>query len=227
MKTSILGIAALAVIAGILTSGCRAGDSATADAVPEQPATARPPAGEGGARYVLGETLETAKPALEPRAEEKYPVKDWDALLPADWDPMKAIGELDLGQLSDSDPRAMAALRKLQAEWKDAPVNAHLDNTRMKIAGFVVPLDTAKGDTREFLLVPYFGACIHTPPPPSNQVIHVLLPKNSQNLEAMNAIWVSGALSVRRNETALGSASYSMTGDMVEPYTQPSADRPR
>ena len=42
---------------------------------------------------------------------------------------------------------------------------------QVKLPGFVVPLEYSdKGRVKEFLLVPYFGACIHYPPPPPNQI---------------------------------------------------------
>ena len=49
-----------------------------------------------------------------------------------------------------------------------------LDGEQVKIPGFIVPLEVAAGgEISEFLLVPYFGACIHYPPPPSNQIVFV------------------------------------------------------
>ena len=49
-----------------------------------------------------------------------------------------------------------------------------LDGVRVKLPGFVVPLELdGEGDVKEFLLVPYFGACIHYPPPPANQMVYV------------------------------------------------------
>lgn len=226
MKKLLPRIAALAGIVIILLPACRPMDSAATDAAPDQPGAAQS-SPEGPAVYVLGQTLEPAEPPHAPRTNGQYPVTEWDALVPEDWDPVKAIGDLDFSQLSDSDPRAMTALRKLQDEWKNAPANSQLDNLRSKIAGFVVPLDAAKGETREFLLVPYFGACIHTPPPPSNQVIHVVLPKKLQGLKTMDAIWVSGVLTVERSASALGAAGYAMRGDLVETYAEPSAGPPR
>jgi hypothetical protein len=222
-------------LAGFLAAGCEpvepaAGNTAlpaTSVAEPDQVEAVDTFSVADQAPYVLGESLAAAKPPREAEAKEAFPLKDWDDLVPRDWDPMRAIGELDFSQLSDSDPRAMNALRKLQDAWKDAPVNPRLNNTRMRIAGFVVPLDNAKGRIKEFLLVPYFGACIHVPPPPSNQIIHVVLPKGSSTLEAMVPVWVSGTLAVNRNETAMGWVSYGMLADVVETFAEPPRDRLR
>jgi hypothetical protein len=49
-----------------------------------------------------------------------------------------------------------------------------LDGQNIRLPGYIVPLEVSEeGRTTEFLLVPYFGACIHVPPPPSNQIVHV------------------------------------------------------
>ena len=55
----------------------------------------------------------------------------------------------------------------------NAPVLEELNGQFVKIPGFVVPLEGTAELTTEFLLVPYFGACIHVPPPPSNQIVYV------------------------------------------------------
>ena len=36
--------------------------------------------------------------------------------------------------------------------------------------------------------MPYFGACIHTPPPPSNQIIHVRAQQAVQGMHAMDTV---------------------------------------
>jgi hypothetical protein len=73
---------------------------------------------------------------------------------------------------------------------------------------------------KEFLLVPYFGACIHTPPPPANQIIDVKLRQPSKDVRMMDAIWVSGRLSRLRSSTAMGASGYAMEGVAVEPYVE-------
>ena len=57
--------------------------------------------------------------------------------------------------------------------WDNASVLKTLDGQTVKIPGYVVPLEAIQDAMREFLLVPYFGACIHSPPPPANQIVHV------------------------------------------------------
>jgi hypothetical protein len=95
----------------------------------------------------------------------------WYELGPKDWDPYKEARELRRQgfPVSDSDPRAATLLKKLRDLWDNAPINPALDGAAVRIPGYVVPLEQTKEGVKEFLLVPYFGACIHSPPPPSNQ----------------------------------------------------------
>ncbi|MEE4298632.1 MAG: DUF3299 domain-containing protein, partial [Pseudomonadales bacterium] len=94
-----------------------------------------------------------------------------------------------------------------------------LDGAEVTIAGFVVPLALAEDDrVREFLLVPYFGACVHVPPPPPNQVIHVTSAEGLA-LERIYEAWtVTGTLRVEATESALASAGYAISGADVRLY---------
>jgi hypothetical protein len=100
----------------------------------------------------------------------------------------------------------------------NAPIVPALNGTRVRIAGFLVPLDGIKGQITEFLLVPYFGACIHTPPPPANQIIHVVPAKPYKLDQGMDAVWINGTLETTRAETGMGNAGYRMKADLVTPY---------
>jgi uncharacterized protein len=147
----------------------------------------------------------------------------WDDLLPKDWDPYKDLKDLKLAGLSDSDPRAAAMLKRMREIWDDAPVNAQLAEQAVRIPGYLVPLEESKAGLKEFLLVPYFGACIHTPPPPSNQIIHVLPRQSVKGFHSMDTVWVNGTLKTVRSDTAMGASSYRLDAVSVEPYV----DKPR
>ena len=109
-------------------------------------------------------------------------------------------------------------MQKFREMWDKAPANPKLDNRRVSIAGFVVPLDGEREKTREFLLVPYFGACIHAPAPPANQVIHVIVSKTANTVKLTPAALISGTIRVVRSDTKLAVTGYEMTVDKVEPY---------
>jgi len=94
-------------------------------------------------------------------------------------------------------------------------------NVEARIPGFVVPLKTTK-DMRilEFFLVPYYGACIHVPPPPPNQIIHVKYPDGFTLQALYDPVWIEGKLTLEKTENAIGASSYSIKASAVEPYTE-------
>lgn len=141
----------------------------------------------------------------------------WEELIPANWDPQSVFQGVDIGNFEDNDPRALDLMLKLRQAWDNAPMNTGLNGREIRIPGYVVPLDQQADGIREFLLVPYFGACIHTPPPPANQIIHVLLEK-PMDLHAMSTVWVSGKLEVMRSETEMGKAGYRVQQARVKNY---------
>ena len=115
------------------------------------------------------------------------------------------------------DPAA-AMLKKMRETWDNAPTNNAMDGKAVRIPGYVVPLEEGKGGMTEFLLVPYFGACIHSPPPPANQIIHVLPKTPAPGLRSMDAVWVSGTMKLVRSDTSMGTSGYRMDAVLVEPY---------
>jgi len=94
-----------------------------------------------------------------------------------------------------------------------------LDGQQLRIPGFVVPVETTEdGRLREFFLVPYFGACIHVPPPPANQIIYGRLDEPIEMVNIWDAFWMEGTLNIEdvSNETA--DAAYTMDVDRLVLY---------
>ncbi|MEP6763926.1 MAG: DUF3299 domain-containing protein [Gemmatimonadaceae bacterium] len=94
-----------------------------------------------------------------------------------------------------------------------------LDGKLVRIPGFVVPLDDFQEDGAEFLLVPYYGACVHTPPPPPNQIVMVEMDgRKSIKLGLFDAVWMSGRLKISAVESPYGQVGYQLVGMKVEKY---------
>lgn len=170
--------------------------------------------------YQVGERLVAA-----PRVVSgDFALIDWDDLIPPDWVPESLFDELfadeALADVEDYDPRAEALMAKIRALWDAAPVVATLDGRRVRLPGFVVPLEADGTQIHEFLLVPYFGACIHTPPPPANQLIHVIPAQPVPFAWSMEPVWVSGEMKVVHTDTEMGRAGYQMQGFTVEEYRE-------
>lgn len=100
----------------------------------------------------------------------------------------------------------------------DAPIVPALDQQIVKIAGFAVPLEGDDKGVTEFLMVPYYGACIHVPPPPANQIIYVIAePPLSVDLLS-EPFWVTGTLSTKGVASELADSGYSLVSSKIEAY---------
>ncbi len=147
---------------------------------------------------------------------------EWDDLMPDDYDPSKLLPDVDVDLLSDDGEQAERYMRMLREMWDSAPVVPDLDGQKVKIPGFVVPVEYDEKQVSSFLLVPYFGACIHVPPPPSNQVVHVDTGGYGPDPgQLWDPVWVIGRLSTEHVSSGLGEAGYRLDAERIEPYVDP------
>ncbi|MDP7591610.1 MAG: DUF3299 domain-containing protein [Litorilituus sp.] len=86
-----------------------------------------------------------------------------------------------------------------------------MDGKYIRIPGFVVPVEfTNEKQISSFFLVPYFGACLHMPPPPPNQIIYIES-EQAISLESLyDPVWVSGKLSAELFEDQIATSAYTM-----------------
>jgi uncharacterized protein len=95
-----------------------------------------------------------------------------------------------------------------------------LDGKRVRVPGFVVPLDDGDEEGAEFLLVPYYGACVHTPPPPPNQMAFVQMTgKKAVKLALFDAVWMEGTLRITNYDSPYGQVGFTIEGLSMKPYT--------
>jgi len=131
------------------------------------------------------------------------------------WDNMVPLKDNDSDSiLSDviADPGAWDQLDFQQ------PV-AELNGKYVKIPGFVVPLESDEGGLlSEFLLVPYFGACIHSPPPPPNQIVYVTFKEPVMIESIYDPFWITGTLETKPFISDVADSVYSLSGKLVEEY---------
>ncbi|NJD31970.1 MAG: DUF3299 domain-containing protein [Gammaproteobacteria bacterium] len=101
----------------------------------------------------------------------------------------------------------------------DARVNAALDGRMVRLPGFIVPLEIdAEGRVTEMFLVPFFGACIHVPPPPPNQIVYVVLAAPLPLESMTDAYWVTGRMKASSRSTRLGDSAYVISAATTEKY---------
>jgi uncharacterized protein len=150
-----------------------------------------------------------------------YPLLDWRQLTPPNWDADALLKGIDLSKMEDNDPKAFALLKDVREQWNNAPIVESLDGKSITMNGYVAPLDGDSEHVKEFLLVPYFGACIHSPPPPSNQVIHVHMSGNGIPFTNWDSfVTVSGILEVAHSDSAIGVAGYQMQAEVIKPFSE-------
>lgn len=168
--------------------------------------------------YAVGDRLPAGESKKAAEFDPAFPELQWDDLMPADWDPMAAFRGMNIAELQDNDPKAQEALDTMRKAWNDAPVNPKLSGQKVRIPGFAIPVEQSDKGVDELLLVPYFGACIHTPPPPANQIIHVKLIEPQPAVGAMQAYWIWGEISAQKFSSELGDAAYLITATGIQPY---------
>lgn len=154
-------------------------------------------------------------------AKDEVRELQWEDLMPKDWVPFDPWNDLDQNQiqkLTDGSAEEQRMMQEYIKAKSSAPVVAALDGQRVKLPGYVVPLDFDGTEVSEFLLVPYFGACIHVPPPPSNQIVFVKSGKPYTIDGMFTAVWVTGTLTTKAVLNLVGDAGYTLAATKIEPY---------
>ena len=155
---------------------------------------------------------------------------EWPDLMPPEvlailLNPPEYIAEIEDGSAEDqiSSQMKSAVNQSEEDAYQKAlvstDVNENLDGAMIRIPGFVVPLEFDEEQTiSQFFLVPYFGACLHMPPPPPNQIILVNAPKGIQMSALYDPFWIEGQLSTSFQENDMATSAYAMQLKRIEPY---------
>ena len=151
--------------------------------------------------------------AAEPRT------LDWPALIP-EGAPVSAPQLAPLHDLSQiGDALAAEAAPPAHQQSSAAPVVDALDGVQIKLPGYIVPLEVSEqGRATEFLLVPYYGACIHVPPPPSNQIVHIFSEMGVRVEDLYQPYWIEGRMQVKATSSELAEAGYQMEAEKIYAY---------
>jgi hypothetical protein len=206
---------ALSALLLLLLNGC-SGDA------PEAPQAGVTPTPAPPAVSDLREAPPAAAAPVEPITADATGTPkelEWDALIPDDYQPDKLLQEFQVEDLSDDDPRAEEFMARLKELWDKAPVREDLDGREIRLPGFVVPVEADEKETTGFLLVPYYGACVHVPPPPANQTVYVITEAGKGTRpELFDVIWVTGTISVKRIDNEIAEAGYTLYASDIAPY---------
>ncbi len=115
-----------------------------------------------------------------------------------------------------------------RADALDRTANATLDGVDIRMPGYVLPIEFDGVRTTEFLLVPFVGACIHVPPPPPNQIVHVTYRPGFENEGLYAPVVVTGRMSTRGSTVDLHltdgrapvESGYALEAARIEPYKE-------
>ena len=164
--------------------------------------------------------------------EASFRTIEWIELMPKDdleilLNPPESVTDIEDGSFEDqisnqiSNQIAAASDDRYQQALVSTRVVAEMDGKAIRLPGFVVPLEHNDDQAvTQFFLVPYFGACIHLPPPPPNQIVLVNYPQGIEFNNIYDPIWVSGVVKASVQENDLATAAYVMELAQFEPYTE-------
>jgi hypothetical protein len=164
---------------------------------------------------------------------------DYEAINWVDLLPEKDLKALEnppayINEIEDGTPEDNLSNKMLSAlEQSTAPDDAYqralvstdivesMDGKAIRLPGFIVPIEmNDKQEVTEFFLVPYFGACIHLPPPPPNQIIYVTSQQGILVEDIYNPYWLEGTIKTTFTENEVAQSAYSMTADQFELYSE-------
>lgn len=156
------------------------------------------------------------------RSDQALLVKEigWEELMPEGEE--ERLAEMYLQQqrtLYGSSPIMEGSAADTMVQIGTFNTVSELNEAKVRIPGYTVPFEYGKNaEVTEFLLVPYFGACIHAPPPPPNQTVFVLTDKPLKLRNLPQAVWVEGTLYTQTQDTDLADAAYTIKLEKIEKY---------
>ena len=149
------------------------------------------------------------------------PEDDLDALL----NPPSYVTDVEDGSFEDQissqirNTLTAASDDRYQQALVSTRIIPTMDGQAVRIPGFIVPLEfNDEQNVTQFFLVPFFGACIHVPPPPPNQIIFVNYPQGLKLNHLYDPFWISGILQTSLVENDIATAAYSLQMQSYEIY---------
>lgn len=175
-----------------------------------------------------------AMPAIAVSAEKEsqYQTIEWVDLLPAEdlnalMEPPESINNIEDGSEADQisnqlfNALSLAGDSRYQQALVSTSIRPEYNNRKVRLPGFIVPITLDKDQqVTEFFLVPYYGACIHVPPPPPNQIIFSQLKTGIKIDNIYEPYWVEGILSTTLTENEMAVSAYAFTVDNMVLYEE-------
>jgi hypothetical protein len=169
-------------------------------------------AARGIARSLGVKAPQETDPADIPPSSEP----DRNGYVELDW--LKMMPPEDLEALKHPPPIRHTGSTRMKQFGSSSTV-ADVANRKIKLPGYVVPIESDdQGRMTEFFFVPFFGACIHVPPPPPNQIVYARLATPIKTPEIWDPYWLRGELRVETKKNKLAGSAYTMADASLVPY---------
>lgn len=164
--------------------------------------------------------------------ETSYQMIEWTELIPKEdldilLNPPEILSaivdgsEMDSLENQQTSELLQGAADKYFSALQSTKVIDAFDGKNVRMPGFIVPLDfTEEQLITSFFLVPYFGACLHSPPPPPNQIVYARFPDGLQIETLDTPFWLEGKIKIEQNQNELGLAAYAMDVDQAFVYEE-------
>ncbi|MEM1146360.1 MAG: DUF3299 domain-containing protein [Pseudomonadota bacterium] len=167
----------------------------------------------------IPEPKRQATNAIDPKSLELREI-GWEELLPeGEEERLFELYQQQMALLYAAGPIAEGSPADRMIQIGTFNTVAALNRTRVRIPGYTVPFEYgANAEIREFLLVPYYGACLHAPPPPPNQTVFARTDDPIRLRDLAQAVWIEGTLYTQTQESELADAAYTIEVDKVEIY---------
>lgn len=156
-------------------------------------------------------TTAMAGAALPQAALAKTPTEiTWDDLIPSGVSYSEIIAEGIVDEQND--------VWLPVYDENSTKLNPNLDGAYIKMPGYIIPIDLSTDGVTSFVLVPYVGACLHTPPPPANQLVFVTTQKPWPSDDLWDAVWVTGQMQHEIQTTEVAETGYLLKAEAMETY---------
>lgn len=227
MKSFLFSSAALTLIAACgqtVTADTPAPAETGAESVATQTQSTEPQIGdripEPAADLESSNRLAAAGAAVNEAAARGVREIGWEELMPeGEEERLAQLYQQQMAMLYSGGPIAEGSAADTMVQIGTFNTVKELNETKIRIPGYTVPFEYGRdAEISEFLLVPYFGACLHAPPPPPNQTVFVMADNPIKLKDLAQAVWIEGTIYTQTQESELADAAYTIKVDKVETY---------
>lgn len=179
-----------------------------------------------------GDNTTKKNTTVVPLPESAFMTAEWLDLIPQEdldalFNPPSYLDDIEENSLDDQVNNALKNItddpeaERYQQALVSTRVIPELNNVPIRMPAFIVPLEfDDEQRVIQFFMVPFFGACIHEPPPPPNQTIFVDYPQGFELESLIDPYWISGVLKTSLVENDMAIAAYTLEMHDFELYTE-------